>query len=214
MEQPAGQDGPGHGGQAHQRADRHQGPAQVLGREHDLHQGQALRDHDRPEQALQQAGDDQEDDIGGETAGQRGQGEAGHAEQEQPTAAEQVPEPARGDQAEREGRGVGAQHPLHGHLAAAEVRADGRAGQVGHAGVDQVHDVGDNHDDQDEPCAAQRQRAGDKRFGWALVNGHEHCSTSEQCSGQYEHCSSRYRTPFAHRLICWHAIYHSAATAR
>jgi hypothetical protein len=52
VKQPAGQDGPGHHGQAHQGADRHQRLAQVLGREHDLHQGQPLWDHDRAEEAL------------------------------------------------------------------------------------------------------------------------------------------------------------------
>ena len=39
-------------GQAYQRTDRDQRLAQVLRREHNLHQGEAQRDHDRPAQAL------------------------------------------------------------------------------------------------------------------------------------------------------------------
>ena len=70
-----------------------------------------------------------------------------------PSAAEQVAQAAARHEAEGEGSGVGGQHPLQGRVGAAEVGADGRAGQVGHRGVDEVHDVG--HEDDDEETRRQ-----------------------------------------------------------
>jgi hypothetical protein len=60
------------------------------GGEDDLHHREALRDHHRPEQALHDAGGDQERDTGGQAAGERGERVPGHAEQEQSSATEQV----------------------------------------------------------------------------------------------------------------------------
>ena len=75
----------------------------------------------------------------------------------------EVAEARRDDEADRERQRVGREDPLQGALTAAEVGADRRAGEVGDGRVEQVHDVGDDHDRKDVPAVAVAPR-------WAAVS--------------------------------------------
>ena len=73
------------------------------------------RDHHGAEQALQHPRNDEPAGARGEAAGKR-EGEAGHADEEHPTSAEQVAEATAGDQPQGEGGGVRGEHPLQGRV--------------------------------------------------------------------------------------------------
>ena len=79
-------------------------------------------------------------------------GEAGGADQEQPAAAEHVPEPRAGDQEHRERERVAGAQPLQGGGAAAERGADRRTGDVDDRRVHQVHHVGGDDDREHRPA--------------------------------------------------------------
>ena len=72
----------------------------LVGREHLLDHAEALRQHHGAEQALEHAGDDQHLRRLRQRAGQRHQGEAGHAEHEHPAPAVDVAEPSADQQAD------------------------------------------------------------------------------------------------------------------
>ncbi len=125
--------------------------------EHLADDAEALRDQQRPDEALDRAGRDQEGRIGGQRTGHRGDGEAGGPDHEEILAAELVAQPATDDQRHGEGQGVGADHPLHRAGAAAEVALDGGGRQIDDRRVQQIHDLGGQDDRQHQPAPAVRR---------------------------------------------------------
>ena len=79
-DEPAREDRPGDGGQAHDRAEGREGAAHLLGREDGLDHAQTLWDEQRTEAALHHAGGDQEVGRRRQRARDRGQREAGDAD--------------------------------------------------------------------------------------------------------------------------------------
>jgi hypothetical protein len=124
-----------------------------------LEQAEALRDHERAEGALQRPEGDEHADGRRGGAGGREQGEPGRADEEQPAAAEDVPESRAGDQQHGKGQGVAGAQPLDGAGPAAEVAVDGGGGDVDDRGVEQVHDIGGQHDGRHDPAQAVGLRA-------------------------------------------------------
>jgi hypothetical protein len=124
-----------------------------------LEQAEALRDHERAEGALERPeGDERAHARRGCRSGGE-QREAGRAEEKQAAAAEDVAEPRAGDQQHGKGQGVAGAQPLDGAGAAAEVAVDGGGGDVDDRGVEQVHDVGGQHDGRHDPAQAVGLRA-------------------------------------------------------
>ena len=122
---------------------------------------QGGRRDDRRAEALEGAGDDQEDVRGRQAAGQRGEREEHEAADEHPPAPEQVGEPSAEQQEAAEEEGVGVDDPGEVVLAELEVAADRREGDVDDRGVDDDQELG--HREQDE---------GDRLLAGGLERGH------------------------------------------
>jgi hypothetical protein len=153
-DEPAGEDRPGDRGQPHHRAERRERAAHLLRREDVLDDAEALRDQQRAEAALQHARRDEGLRRGGERAGRRREREARDPDEEDPAAAEHVAEPPSDDEEDAERERVPGGPPLHRGRAAAELGADCGGGDRDHRAVEQVHDLGDQHDGQDDPAPA------------------------------------------------------------
>jgi hypothetical protein len=69
-------------------------------------------------------------------------------------AAEDVAQATADDHEHGEGEGVARGPPLHGGRAASELAADGRGGDGDDGAVEQVHDLGDEHDGEHDPAPA------------------------------------------------------------
>ncbi len=141
-------------GEARCRAEQPGGLAELLVVEDLLQHAEPLRDHQCAEAALQRSEGDEHAHVLAEGAGSREQGESRQAEQEHAAAAEDVTEPGACDQQHGEGQRVGGAQPLDGALSATEVQADGRPRDVDDGGVEQVHGVGSEHDERDDPADA------------------------------------------------------------
>ena len=89
----------------------------------------------------------------------RGQREAGDADDEDAPAAEDVAQATADDHEHGEGERVAGRPPLHGGGAAAELVADGRRGDGDDGAVEQIHDLGDEHDARGRPSASGRRAA-------------------------------------------------------
>ena len=124
-----------------------------------LHQAEALGDHQRAEGPLQGPEGDQHADRrrGCRSGGE--QREARRADEKQPAAAEDVTEPRAGDQQHRERQGVAGAQPLQCRRAAAEVAMDRGTGDVDDRGIEQIHDVGGQHDGRHDPAQAIARHA-------------------------------------------------------
>ena len=97
-----------------------------------------------------------DEDVGRrrERARDRGEREAGDADDEDAPAAEDVAEAPADDHEDAEGERVAGGPPLHRRRAAAELGADGRGGDGDDRAVEQIHDLGDEHDREDDPAPA------------------------------------------------------------
>jgi hypothetical protein len=76
----------------------------------------------------------------------------GHPDQEDPLAADDVPEAATGDQQQRERQRVGGAEPLHVRGRAAQRRVDRRRRHLHDRGVEQVHRLRHQQRDQHQPA--------------------------------------------------------------
>ena len=136
-------DGDGETGDAAPGAERDRA---TLGRDRGGQDGQGQRRDDRAADALDGAGEDQ--DLGRRR--QRGQGrsadEDGHADEEDALATEPVAERGAGDEQDREGQGVGVDHPLEVGQRGAEVALDDRQGGRHDEVVEGDHEQGERRD--------------------------------------------------------------------
>jgi hypothetical protein len=121
-------------------------------REDDLDDGEHLRDHDRAHRALHHPAGNQHARALRGAAQRRHDREAGHADQEQALAPERVAEPPAGDQDQRVGERVPGQGPLHVRIAGVQVALDGRDRDVDDGHVEEVHESGQQQDDQGQPA--------------------------------------------------------------
>ena len=80
-------------------------------------------------------------------------GEPGDADEEDPSAPEQVAQTPAGDQRDREGEHVPAHDPFELRLGCPEVGADRRQGDLHDGDVEQVHERGEQEDADGEPSA-------------------------------------------------------------
>jgi hypothetical protein len=134
-------------------------------REHDHYDGDDLRHHQCRGDALGEPGGDQHAGRRGRATGDRGHGEAGDADEEDALAAEDVAEPAAGDEHQREGQRVAGEDPLRGRVSGVEVGLDARQGDADDGAVDEVHESGGEHEAERQPAALDR--------AWRrLIDGH------------------------------------------
>ncbi len=122
------------------------GPALTGGRS--LDGGEDLRHHHRRRRALRDAPDDEEGGSRRESAGQRGEREGRHAQQEQALAADAVAQPATEHQEQRVRGGVARHHELEQRLARPQVAVDGRECDVHDEEVDHWQQDADQDDCQ------------------------------------------------------------------
>ncbi len=80
-------------------------------------------------------------------------GEAHHAEDQHPLAADQVREPAADQQQSAEGQRVGGHHPLPVRVVEPQVMLGGRQRDVHHRGVKHHHQLCQADDGKDQPAA-------------------------------------------------------------
>jgi hypothetical protein len=176
-DQPAGEDRPGDGGEAHDRTEGGEGAAHLLGREDGLDHAEPLRDEQRAEAALQDARGDEHVGRRCDRARDRGQREAGDADDEHAPAAEDVAQATADDHEHGEGERVARGPPLHGGGSAPELAADGRRRDGDDGAVEQVHDLGDEHDGEHDPAPAVGGRLlllDDVEVGWGGNGGGGH----------------------------------------
>ena len=89
--------------------------------------------------------------LGARPADERGEGEAGHADEEHPALAVLVAQAPAHDQQGAHGQRVGGAKPLDQRRAAAQVGHDGGRGDVGDGRIEQVKQVGDQDHAEDGP---------------------------------------------------------------
>jgi hypothetical protein len=102
----------------------------------------------------------------GEAAKGGSRGKADDACQKQLLVAEDVAEPAAGDQEQREGERIAGDDPLDRRIACAEALLDRGDRDVDDGPVEHVHKEGEQHDDQRNRPAALGQTAPDQRRGY------------------------------------------------
>ncbi|MGC0341260.1 hypothetical protein RKD20_006294 [Streptomyces sp. SLBN-8D4] len=166
-------------GGAGDRAEHGDRLAPLARREDHVQDRQDLGDHQAGRGALDEPGHDQHFRVDRDTAQQRGDGEGGHAGQEDTLASEDVTEPAAEDQQGGEGEHVRRDDPLDLGVVGVQVALDARDGDVDDRRVDQVHESGDQDDGEGQAalrvgCGATRgflRRGGGSRCGDVL--GHE-----------------------------------------
>ncbi len=138
-DQAAGSDRPEHRGQAHHRPVDAERLAHLVRREQVPDQAEHLRQHDRPEQALDSTGGDELTRALRRGARGRREHEPGHPGQQHPPPPEDVTQPPAGQQPHRHGQGVGGGDPLDDGVRAAQLAPDRRGGDLGDSRVEQVH---------------------------------------------------------------------------
>ncbi len=124
-----------------------------------------LRDQQRGRGALGGPGGDQGPRVGGEAAGQRGEGERGGADHEQSAAAEDVAEAPAEDEQHGEGDAVAGGDQFEDGGPGGQVLVDGRQGDVDDEEVE--HRQEGPEQDGDQPGGAEGGAAG----GGAVVGG-------------------------------------------
>jgi len=157
--QHAAEDDAGERGGALDDAVDGEGPAALLRRERHLDDRQYLRKEHRPGDPLQHARGDEQFRPRRQAAQDRRQGEPRHADHKHPFAADNIAEPAAGDEADGVGEAVGGDDQLHLGEAGVEVRLDVRQGDVDDEEVEGAEEGGGDDDGEGEP-AAQAGRAG------------------------------------------------------
>ena len=138
-DQPARRDRPEHRRQAHDRSVDAERLPHLVGREQVPDQAEDLRQHDRPEQALDGTGGDELTRRPGHGARRRRGHEPGDPGQQHPPPPEDVAEPPAGQQPDRHGQGVGGGDPLDHRVGAAEFAPDRRRRDLRDGRVEQVH---------------------------------------------------------------------------
>ena len=130
-------------GQAGDAAPRPEREGSTLRRDRGGQDGQGERGDERAADALDGPGEDE--DVGGRGQGGQGRaaGEDGHADQEDPLAAESVTEGGAGQQQDGEGERVGVDHPLEVGQGGAEVGLDDGQGGRDDEVVEGDHEQGD-----------------------------------------------------------------------
>ena len=88
----------------------------------------------------------------GQAAGQRGQGEEGHTQQEQAAMAEEIAQPSAQQQKAAEGQQIGVHDPDQRGLGEAEIGPDRRQGDVHDRGIQHDHEVAEAKDDEGQPA--------------------------------------------------------------
>jgi hypothetical protein len=159
LHQPTRQDRRGEDRETHHRPEGSEDLGHLLLGEDLFEHPESLGDHQRPERALQHPEGDQHLHRWRRRARRGHQGETGRADQEQPPAAEHVAQARTGDQEHSEREGVAGGQPLQGGGAATECGPNRRAGDVDDRRVQEIHDVGGDHDCEHEPA----QRVGASR---------------------------------------------------
>ncbi len=163
-QQPAEQRPDGHC-QAGHRSPHAERDAAVLAAEGVRQQRQRYREHDRPADSLQGAGQLQHHRADGKTAQDRREGENGQAGQVQPATAEHVGQAARRQQERRQGQRIGVDDPLQVGEARIQRPLDIRQGHVHDRDVQQQHEGAQAHRDQGPPFAAALARILAQSFG-------------------------------------------------
>src|SRR5215469_4278166 len=146
-----GQDRAAHGAQAQQGPEGAEGLGQHVLGEGLGHDRYALRDEERAERALGDPRDDEHGRARRQAADGRGDGEPGHAGDEQPALAVLVTQPPAHDQQGAHGQRVSGTEPLHERWPAAQMGHDGGSGDVGDRGIEQVQQVSDQDHAKDGP---------------------------------------------------------------
>ncbi len=164
LDEQAAEDDAGEGGGALDDAVGGEGPAALVGRERDLNDGQHLREHHGPGEALEDAGGDEQFRAGGQAAQHGRERESGHADQKDALATENVAEPAAGDEADGVGESVGGDDELDLGEGGVEVGLHRGQGEVDDEEVERAEEGGGEDDGEGQP-AAEAGRGGGRRAG-------------------------------------------------
>ena len=136
-------DGDGQTGDAAPGAERDRA---TLGRDRGGQDGQGQRRDDGATDALDGAGEDQDVGRRRQRGERRAADEDGHPDEEHPLATEPVAERGAGDEQDREGQGVGVDHPLEVGQARAEIALDDGQGGRHDEVVEGDHEQGERRD--------------------------------------------------------------------
>jgi len=161
-------------GEAHQQAvQAERGGPLLARRELGCHDRHDLRHHDAGEATLHDPGTDQH--SGGERrpGHDRGDRETRDAEHEDLPSPDDVAEPASGHQHQCEGERVTGHDPLTHRVGGMEIALDLGQRHVDDGHVDEVHERGEQHDEEGEP-AAPATPTGDRSGRRRRADGH-HC---------------------------------------
>ena len=109
---------------------------------------------------LDDARDDEAPEGRSQPAEQRTHGEEDEARREEPLATEGAGEPATDRQHDGVGNEIGREHPGALIVAGPEITRHVRQGHVGNAGVEDLHEGGQGHDDRDQPRVVARTPGG------------------------------------------------------
>ena len=161
-DQPAGDHRPEHRGQPHSGAEHRERLAHLVGGEQIPDEAEDLGQHDRRGGSLNSAGRDQLAGRGRGCARGRCHDERGHPGQQDALAAVAVAQPTAGQQRDGHRQRVGGGQPFDDGVGTAEVTADGRGGDLGDRGVEQIHHRGGDDGGERQPAA--RVRHGSLRF--------------------------------------------------
>lgn len=134
------------------------GPCLTRSAERPLDPGQDLGNDDGCRRALGYPGGDQDNRVGGEAAGQGGEGEPAQADQEHPPVAVRHAEASSDDQQHRVRQHRAGGHQLQLTAAGMEICPDGRHRHVRHRGVDVGQELPGEQNQQHDAGAAVRNR--------------------------------------------------------
>ncbi len=204
-DQPAGQDRSAHGRQTHHRAEGTERGGQLLVAEHLLHHAEALRQHHRTEQSLDDSSRDQHFRILCHSAGKRCDNESARADHEHAFAAVQVAEAPAGNETDCHRERVPGSEPLDHALAAVQLRADRRTSDRRDERIQEIHHLRGEDDGQGPPAPAVR-RAGGRAVDGRVVTGGAGVGCFDRCRHRDPRVLSRLantvrltRTPYSGR---------------
>src|SRR3954468_8624428 len=152
FDEPAAQNGTkrgGHGGKARPRAD---GMAASLLVKRGADDCEAAGYEECRPQSLNASGNDEQMNIGGESASQRSRGEDGHAHQKDETASKQIAERAADENQSAEEQSVRRDDPLHIHDGGLKAGLEGGQSDVDHGAIDEGH-AGAKNGGREDPGA-------------------------------------------------------------
>ncbi len=176
---PARIGAPSIGESGHRTEETHHLVELVVVTEHLLDHAETLGDHQCAEGPLQGAKGNEHSDVRRDRARRREDGEAARSDEEESAATEDVAESRADDEQDGEGQGVGGTEPLQGAGTAAETAVDRRPRDIHDRGVQEVHQVGEEHDAGDDPSEAIERwnLVGHDRWGGICTGGDVHGST-------------------------------------